>query len=43
MGSKYLPTNRDQKAAQRFLRQQGNVPVFKKNSAGQTAKKGKKK
>lgn len=30
MGTKYLPTNRDRKAGQRFLKQQRPLPFFQK-------------
>jgi hypothetical protein len=30
MGTKYLPTNKDRKAGQRFLQQQRPLPFFQK-------------
>jgi hypothetical protein len=42
MGAKYIPTNKDRKAAQSFLKKQDpNHPAFKKASAP-ASKKGKK-
>jgi hypothetical protein len=42
MGAKYLPTIKDRKASQRFLQQRKRLPVVKKPSAEQPAKKDKK-
>ena len=41
MGTKYLPTNKDRKAGQRFLQQQRPLPFFKKPADKQPAKKAK--
>jgi hypothetical protein len=43
MGAKYLPTIKDLKASQRFQQKQQPLPAFKKSSANQPAKKGRKK
>lgn len=42
MGAKYLPTIKDLKASQRFQQKQRPFHKFKKSSAEQSAKKGKK-
>ena len=39
MGTKYLPTNKDRKASQRFQRLQHPLPFFKKPADKQPAKK----
>jgi len=41
MGTKYLPTNKDRKAGQRFLQQQRPLAFFKKPADKQPAKKAK--
>ncbi len=43
MGAKYVPTIKDQKAAQRFQLKQSQLPKLKKVTANQTAKNRKKK
>ena len=43
MGAKYLPTIKDLKASQRFQQKQRPLHAFKKTSANQPAKTGKKK
>jgi len=43
MGSKYHPTNRDQKLKERFQRQQSAHPKFQKSASAPTAKKLRKK
>jgi hypothetical protein len=43
MGTKYLPTDRDRKAGERFLKQQRPLPFFKKPADKQPLPKGKKK
>jgi hypothetical protein len=43
MGAKYLPTIKDQKAAQRFSQKQSGVPQFKKTRGVLAAKSPKKK
>ncbi len=43
MGAKYLPTNKDLKASQRFQQQQNPLRKFKKSATVQPAKKGGKK
>lgn len=42
MGAKYLPTIKDQKAAQRFQQKQNPMPPLKKTPRTQPVKKGKK-
>ena len=37
MGTKYLPTNKDRKAGQRFLQQQRPLPFFQKPADKQPA------
>ncbi len=39
MGTKYLPTNKDRKAGQRFLSQQRPLPFFQKPADKQPAEK----
>ena len=39
MGAKYLPTIKDQKAAQRFLQKQKPMAKFKKSAANQPKRK----
>jgi len=43
MGAKYLPSDKDRKAGQRFLQQQRPLPKFAKSGGTAPAKKGKKK
>jgi len=43
MGAKYLPTNRDLKASQRFQQKQNPLHPFKKARGGKSAKPGRKK
>ena len=43
MGAKYLPTNKDLKAQQRFQQKQNPLRKYKKEGDAPAAKKGKKK
>jgi hypothetical protein len=39
MGAKYIPSIKDQKAAERFQQKQNRLPVFKKTTENKPSKK----